>query len=250
LNNLNYYKVLGLKIDLVNQDKVYELLKKSIKKNHSHFITFRDVASLMRIKDDNELLDIQNNEVTISCADGWPIALIGRIHKKKFQRVTGPDFFKRFIENNKSGKHFLIGSSVQELIKIKNKILLNNKIEIVGLAAPKFNEINQIKIKRLANEIKKSEANIVWVGISSPKQELLISMLKKEVKINYCAVGAALDFYSSKQKRAPKILRKLYLEWLYRLINSPKRLWKRYLILSPKFVILVFYNLAKQWITR
>lgn len=234
------YYVLGVKIDYIELNELKNKVIKDLRNNINNFITFRDVASLMAVKNNTNLLKIQNTQVTISCADGWPIAYIGKTIFNKFKRVTGPDFFKNFIEEKNNYKHFFIGSTYENLNKLSKNINKITNTKIVGAISPIFDKTTNQQIIKIANKINSTKAQLVWVGISSPKQEILISKLRPLTNATFFAVGAALEFYTGKQKRAPKIFRYLLMEWFFRLITAPKRLGYRYLVLAPKFVILIF----------
>ena len=240
MNEIKNIKILGLKFSLIDKIKLIELLKQNIKKKIKTFVTFRDTSSLMLIRNDNKLLKIQNNEVTISIADGWPIELAARLNNISLKRIPGPDFFKSFIKIEMKLNHYFIGSSIDNLNYLKKKLENIKNINIVGIESPIFDELQENDFKRIAYSIKKNKAQVIWLAISSPKQELFISKLINLAPATYFAVGAAIDFYTGKQKRAPKLLRIIYLEWLFRLVNSPLRLGYRYLILAPKFFYLIF----------
>ena len=235
----NYY-VLGVKIDFIDLKELKNKVLNDLRNNINNFITFRDVASLMAIKKNAKLLTIQNTLVTISCADGWPIAYMGKTKFNKFKRVTGPDFFKIFIEEKNNFRHFFIGSTYENLNMLSKNINKITNTKIVGAISPIFDKITHKQIIKIANKINSTKAQVVWVGISSPKQEILISKLKPLTSATFFAVGAALEFYTGKQRRAPKIFRFLLMEWFFRLVTSPKRLGYRYLVLAPKFILLVF----------
>ena len=249
-NNLQKYYILGIKLHALNRDILYNLIVNNIHNKIFDFVTFRDVASLMKIKNDHELLNIQNNQVTISCPDGWPLSFIGKLkyNLTYLSQTTGPDFFSFFMRNSNDIKHYLLGSTLDNLNLLKNKVSTN--VKIVGISSPFYDEMNDESFKNLSKLINHSKADIVWVAISSPKQELLISKLKNLTNCTFLAVGAALEFYTGKQKRAPSIIRKIRLEWLFRLVSSPRRLWHRYLVLAPMFCILIFIDTLKELFSK
>ena len=99
------------------------------------------------------------------------------------------------------------------------------------------------ELKKLANEINELGVNIVWIGLSTPKQEIFASRLRKYTKVDFiCTVGAAFDFHTGNVIQAPKFLQNTGLEWLFRLVVEPKRLWRRYFEIVPKFI---YYNLIE-----
>ncbi len=97
------------------------------------------------------------------------------------------------------------------------------------------------EVKSLADKINSLNVNILWVGLSTPKQEIFAYRLSRYVNVDFiCTVGAAFDFWTGNLKRAPKWVQDIGMEWFFRLIMEPKRLWKRYAYVVPMFI---FYNL-------
>ena len=112
--------------------------------------------------------------------------------------------------------------------------------KIAGTSTPPFRPLTRAEDKDATARIVKSGAKIVWVGLSTPKQEWwMIEHVKRIPGATLIGVGAAFDFHTGEVKRAPKWMQKSGLEWFHRLISEPRRLWRRYLVLAPKFAWLV-----------
>ncbi|MCC5619621.1 WecB/TagA/CpsF family glycosyltransferase [Nostoc sp. CHAB 5836] len=162
------------------------------------------------------------------------------------QKISGSDFFPAFYtyhKNNKDIKIFLLGGPPGIAAKAKNNI--NNKVTreiIVGEYSPSFGFENNLKeCMEIVEMINKSEATVLAIGVGAPKQEKWIYTYKDKlpnVKI-FLAVGATINFEAGEVKRSPKFLSNLGLEWLYRLLSEPQRLWKRYLIEDLPFIYLI-----------
>jgi N-acetylglucosaminyldiphosphoundecaprenol N-acetyl-beta-D-mannosaminyltransferase len=164
------------------------------------------------------------------------------------KRIVGWDLFE--LEMNKlTGKKkvMFVGSSEKVLAKIHKKAaVVYPNLEIITYSPPfkhKFTPEDSIPI---VDAINSAQPDLLWIGMTAPKQELWISEYWDQLTIN-ChvgCIGAVFDFFSGNIKRAPKWWQNHSLEWLYRLIVEPKRMWKRYLIGNPLFV----YNIIKEWI--
>jgi N-acetylglucosaminyldiphosphoundecaprenol N-acetyl-beta-D-mannosaminyltransferase len=186
----------------------------------------------------------------INLPDGRPGALVGKIKGgRNMKQVTGPDFFRNLMElsSHTEIKHYFCGGKegVAEELKsnCENKFHNHN---IVGLYSPPFRNMTDEELKVLGDEINAKNTDIVWIGLSTPKQEFFAQRLSRFVKVHFLVtVGAAFDFHSDKLKEAPWIFQYFYLEWFYRLCMDPKRLWKRYIEIVPKFI---YYNIKELFI--
>ena len=183
----------------------------------------------------------------INLPDGMPSVWVGKAKgAKNMERCYGPDFFKNIIieSKNKNVNHFFCGGKegVAEELKRVCEEKYGNK-NIVGIYSPPFREIIDIELAELAQHINSLDTNIVWIGLSTPKQEIFASRLSKFTNVNFiCTVGAAFDFHTDKVKQAPAWVQKIGMEWFFRLMIEPKRLWKRYFEIVPLFI---WYNLLE-----
>src|SRR5690606_709595 len=146
----------------------------------------------------------------------------------KMERCYGPDFFRETMvaTNQKEIKHFFCGGKdgiAEELKKVCETKFAN--FNVVGTFSPPFREMKDDELKELAAKINALNTNIVWIGLSTPKQEIFAYSLSKFTNVNFiCTVGAAFDFHTGKVKQAPSWVQKMGLEWFFRLLMEPKRL--------------------------
>jgi len=186
----------------------------------------------------------------INLPDGMPCVWIGKLKgAKKMQRCYGPDFFREVIieSRNKNMKHFFCGGKdgVAEDLKIACQEKFNN-FNVVGTFSPPFREMTDEEFADLANKINGLKTDIVWIGLSTPKQEIFALHLSKYTNVHFlCTVGAAFDFHTGKVKQSPQWIQKIGMEWFYRLLIEPKRLWRRYLEIVPLFIWYNFIELLK-----
>ncbi|WP_425390058.1 WecB/TagA/CpsF family glycosyltransferase [Ekhidna sp.] len=178
--------------------------------------------------------------------DGMPGVWVGRLKgAKEMKRCYGPDFFEETMRAsaNSNLTHYLCGGN--EGVADSLKEVCENKFgaNIVGTFCPPFLQVKDYDYEEIAEQINQSNADIVWIGLSSPKQEAFASNLSKFTSVSYiCCVGAAFDFHIGNVKQAPNWIQKIGMEWFFRLLMEPKRLWKRYIEIVPLFI---YYNFAE-----
>lgn len=184
------------------------------------------------------------NQFYANLPDGMPGVWVGRSKgAKKMRRCYGPDFFAEMMRSSAHQKiqHYLCGGAegVAEKLKEACASKFNNK-KIVGTYCPPFKEVEEYDYRGIAEQINATGADIVWVGISTPKQEQFAKHLSEFTDVHFLVtVGAAFDFHIGRVKQAPGWMQKFGLEWLYRLSVEPRRLYKRYFEIVPKFL---FYS--------
>jgi len=174
----------------------------------------------------------------------WPINLTS---KKKFERLAGADIFDTLVENDKILKHFFIGGTLEVLDKMSENIhKINNDFQICGLFSPPFSPIDEWDLNKIAKLIVDSKADMVWVGLGFPKQEIFMQKIKPLIPgVSMYGAGAIFQWTAGEIKRAPKAWQSSGFEWLWRLFQDPKRLWKRYFQDNTIFIFLFLYQLIK-----
>lgn len=177
--------------------------------------------------------------------DGMPGVWVGRYFKgaSDMQRMRGPDFFRSLITRSASTavRHYFCGGKEGVANKLRDACAEKfGNHNIVGTYCPPFRALTEDEWEGLANDITASGADVVWIGISTPKQERFAYDLSKRVKVHYIAtVGAAFDFHTGSVREAPVVVQKSGLEWFYRMLLDPKRLARRYAEVVPLFL---YYN--------
>lgn len=168
----------------------------------------------------------------------------------KIKKIAGADIFQYLIsEMNKcGGKCFFLGSTIDTLKKIKSR--LNNEYSniIIEYYSPPYKpEFSQDENETILERINNFKPDILFVGMTAPKQEMWVHMHKRQINSNIiCSIGAVFDFYASTTKRAPDWMIYLGLEWFFRLIMEPRRMWKRYLVGNSIFIWLVLKEKLRQ----
>jgi N-acetylglucosaminyldiphosphoundecaprenol N-acetyl-beta-D-mannosaminyltransferase len=158
------------------------------------------------------------------------------------ERVYGPDLMLAVFGHfeGKGWKHFFYGGEPGVADELANTMRARfPALQIVGTYSPPFRDLTEVEKAQVTAMINESQADIVWVGISSPKQEFWMAEHKDRLEGNVLiGVGAAFDFLSGRKRQAPRWMQKTGLEWLFRWLQEPRRLWPRY-SQYPRFVWLV-----------
>ena len=183
--------------------------------------------------------------------DGMPAVWMGRLRgHKEMERCYGPDFFKAVMIASAGLpiNHFFCGGKegvADELKKVAEEKWGNKNV--VGTFSPPFRQMNSDEYWSLAKHIINVKTDFIWVGLSTPKQEYFADALASRLNVCYIAtVGAAFDFHTGRVRQAPKWIQKIGMEWFFRLCMEPKRLFRRYLEIVPKFIIFAIADLFKK----
>jgi len=173
--------------------------------------------------------------------DGMPLAwwVRGAGHPEA-DRVCGPEFMPLMFETLRNRRHFFFGSTEKTLRDLILRVREQYPdAEIVGSISPPFRQVTDQEDAEIVRTINDSNADIVWVGLSTPKQERWMAAHREKLTAPaLIGVGAAFDMQAGHISRAPKFIRRTGFEWAYRLMLEPRRLWRRYLVNNPAFILL------------
>ncbi|WP_298815299.1 WecB/TagA/CpsF family glycosyltransferase [uncultured Chloroflexus sp.] len=179
----------------------------------------------------------------LNLPDGQPIVWLGRLKgAKAMQRCYGPDFFAalmRATAHDRTICHYLCGGKPGVAIELQQVCArkFGNK-QVVGAVSPPFRPLAEQEFRALGAEIDRAGASVVWIGMSTPKQERFAVELARCTNARFIiTVGAAFDFHTGRVRQAPAWMQHAGLEWLFRLSVEPKRLYRRYIEVVPLFLI-------------
>lgn len=231
--------ILGVNINVTNMNKTVDYICSNIDILKGNYICVSNVHTTVMSYENEEYRNIQNSGA-MALPDGGPLSFVSR--KRGFkgaERVTGPDLMLEIfkISKEKNLKHYFYGSTQQTLDELKDKLF--NKypdIEIVGMYSPPFRKLTREEDYRVIKEINDSNADFIWIGLGAPKQEVWMYEHKNKINGLMIGVGAGFDYHAEKINRAPEWMQRYSLEWLYRLLQDPKRLFKRYVETNTKFI--------------
>ncbi|WP_373231287.1 WecB/TagA/CpsF family glycosyltransferase [Cohnella sp.] len=240
-----------LPFDNFNYEDLMLYIDSLIQSGESAYIVTCNVDHLIKLKKDEHFRRVYSEAGSI-VADGMPIVWASRILRKPLkQRVSGADMLRKLGRSleERSYRMFFLGASEGVAEKAKQQLLtVFPKLQIVGTHSPSYGfERNEEENERIIKIIREAKPDIVWVGVGAPKQEKWIHNYHRRYGTSVSiGVGAAFDFISGNVKRAPLLVQKLGLEWLWRLFQEPKRLWKRYLIDDMQFLGLLLKEIKKE----
>lgn len=234
--------ILGVNIAVTNMKSVISYLTKNLEKLRGEYVCVSNVHTTVLAYNDRKYRNIQNN-AAIAVPDGKPLSLVCRIRGYKgAQRVAGPDLMPEILSlSEKEGyTHYFYGSTEQTLASLeKNMRERYPKLKIAGTYSPPFRRLTEEEDREVIKRINDAKPDFIWVGLGAPKQERWMYEHKGKIEGIMLGVGAAFDFHAGTAKRAPKWMQECYLEWLYRLIQDPRRLLKRYVRSNIQFIWLI-----------
>lgn len=237
------YNILGTNINVTNIEDTVNKIVKDINNIKGEYICVSNVHTIVMGTENQHYKDIQNNSY-MSLPDGKPLSMV--INGKNpgtCRRVTGPDIMERLFEvSEKEGySHYFYGSTEETLeLLMKSVTKKHPKLRIAGAYSPPFRPLKDEEEAIIIKEINSIKPDILWVGLGAPKQEIWMHNHRNKIDSLMIGVGAGFDYHAGKIKRAPKWIQNLSLEWFFRLLQEPKRLWKRYLYTNIKFLYLLF----------
>lgn len=230
--------ILGVRIAAIDMKTALAYIQEHLRELSGNYICISNVHTTVTSYEDAEYRKIQNGGA-LALPDGKPLSVLCR--KRGFagaDRVTGPDLMREIFERSeKCGyRHYFYGSTPETLSVLEQKLKEQWHLNIVGLESPPFRALTEEEDARAVERINEAEADFVWIGLGAPKQERWMAANQGRVQGLMIGVGAGFDYFAGNIKRAPMWMQKLSLEWLYRLLQDPKRLFKRYLVTNTKFL--------------
>ena len=232
--------ILKTDIAVANMPKVVDYLCRNIGDIKGKYICVSNVHTTVMAFRDEAYRCVQNGAL-LALPDGKPLSMVSR--RRGFRgakRVPGPDLMAEMfkISAEKGFKHYFYGSTEETLAKLKENLEKEYPgIDIAGMYSPPFRPLTDEEDAECIKRINESGADFIWVGLGAPKQEKWMAAHENKVNGLMLGVGAGFDFHAGTVKRAPKWIQELCLEWLYRLFQDPKRLFKRYLSTNLTFII-------------
>ena len=233
----------GAKLTVTTYAELLQITDELIAKkpNEPYRYNFCNVHVVMMTLENPKLKAAVNHPKALSVTDGmplvWAIRKLGKIPME--DRVYGPTFFEKALKHRPGEiKHFLYGSTEETVAALLDKAKKEiPDLNVVGTYIPPFRPLTEEEKKELIDQINASGADIVWVCLGAPKQEVFIDEIAPKLNVPImAAVGAAFAFYAGKTSQAPAFLQKIGMEWFYRLLMEPRRLFVRYFKYNPWYL--------------
>jgi len=232
--------VLGVGVHALNLRTAVEVLQTAIETRTKGYVCVTGVHGVSEAQSDAVFRSILNRAF-LNTPDGMPMVWIGRNSGfREMDRVYGPDLLLEVCQASESTgwRHFFYGGGPGTADALAATLQSKYpKLQIVGTHTPPFRPLTPDELKDLQAQIAATRPDIIWVGLSTPKQENFMSSHIECLDVPIMiGIGAAFDLISGKVRQSPRWIQRSGFEWLYRLIQEPRRLWKRYLKNNPLFV--------------
>lgn len=201
------------------------------------YICVSNVHTTVTGYEEEDYRNIQNT-AALALPDGKPLSLYSKKHGfPEAERVTGPDLMGELFARDNGLRHYFYGGK-EETIQVLSEKLPREypSLQISGMVSPPFRPLTKEEDERELQKMNDAKADIIWIGLGAPKQERYMYEHRGKVNGVMIGVGAGFDYYAGTIKRAPMWMQKLSLEWLYRLMQDPKRLFRRYFATNFKFL--------------
>jgi N-acetylglucosaminyldiphosphoundecaprenol N-acetyl-beta-D-mannosaminyltransferase len=235
--------VLGIPVSALAMDDALATIDEWIAKNERNYVCTLDVHALMESQSAPDVRAIYRSAAMVT-PDGMPLVwLLRRIGYRSAQRICGPDLMPAlFVQSERRGyRHFLYGSSEATLALLQEKLTLKFPgAKIVGRYSPPFRALTGEEERETDRLLNGAGPDIVWVGLGAPKQDRWMAAHRPALKAPVLiGVGGAFDMMAGKVARAPRFLQQTGCEWMFRLVQEPRRLWRRYLESNSKFAMML-----------
>lgn len=232
--------ILGVFIDPLNMPTAISTIEQHVLEQHRQYVCICTVHTVMECQRDAAYRDAVNG-AGLRTPDGMPLVWLSRrAGHRGVERVYGPDLMLALCERSAmtGHRHFFYGGAPGVADELADRMSERFPgLQVAGTHSPPMLPVGALEADDTLESMNRAKADIVWVGLGTPKQDWWVanhrSLLEAPVLI---AVGAAFDFHTGRVRQAPRWMQRNGLEWLYRLSQDPRRLWKRYLVYNSLFV--------------
>jgi N-acetylglucosaminyldiphosphoundecaprenol N-acetyl-beta-D-mannosaminyltransferase len=227
-------------IDATSWQEAVDTLLQWAKERQSRYVCICNVHVAVTAKQNPEFCRVLN-EADMATPDGMPIAwVLQRMGFPGQERINGPDLMWRLCEHaaEKGLAIFFYGSTQETLARLTHNLKTAfPQLVIAGVCSPPYRLLSDKEDQEMTDLINSSGAQVLFVGLGCPKQEFWMAAHRGKIRAVMIGVGAAFDYHAGTVKRAPLWIQRSGLEWLFRLMSEPKRLWKRYLVTNSLFLM-------------
>jgi N-acetylglucosaminyldiphosphoundecaprenol N-acetyl-beta-D-mannosaminyltransferase len=241
--------IVDMRVDPTSYDRAARLISTWARERASKYVCVATVNNVMESYDSASFRSVMN-QADLVTPDGmplvWGLRLLGH---KSATRVYGPDLTPVVLEMAASDgiPVGFYGASEATLALLQARILERfPALQIVYAYSPPFRPLTPEEDEQVVEDINRSGARILFVGLNTPKQDFWMAAHKDRVQAVMLGVGAAFDFLAGTKSQAPRWMMRLGMEWFFRLVTEPRRLWKRYLKHNPRFVVLFAAQLLRR----
>lgn len=242
--------IIGVPVSVVNMSTTLDIIEDGLNSGiaRGEYICVSNVHTTVMAHDDSAYCQVQS-ESFLTLPDGKPLALAGSRVAPEMDRVTGPDLMREIFAkpSMQAYSHYFYGNTASNVGALIEKLHFDYPdLKIAGFEPSIFRPLSENEEVDLCRRIESSQADFVWVGLGAPRQEMLCAQLKGRTHALMVGVGGAFNVLAGITPEAPRWMQNASLEWLYRLAQEPKRLFKRYASTNTRFL----YLLAKEGCSR
>lgn len=229
----------SVRVDRYGPSELPALVSSYLECGRSHVVHFLPAHPMVLAEQDESYRDVLNRG-DLNLIDGASVALAVLLQGQLCARTTGSDALAMLPEWGLTSDvgHYLYGSTPDVVEKLRGRLEDEHPgIRIAGAESPPFRELTDDELEDAATRIREQGTDLLWIGLGTPKQDLVADRLRalNAAPVILC-VGAAFDFAAGTTRRAPAWMRSIGLEWAFRLVIEPRRLWRRYLIGNARFI--------------
>lgn len=232
-------EIMGVRIAAINMGWLLKFTDEHIKELSGDYMCVSNVHTTVMSYEDERYRAVQNNGI-MAIPDGGPLSTVGRKRGHEMMvRTTGPSYMGEIfkVSAEKGYRHYFYGSTDETLEKLHQELTKQYPgLQIAGMYSPPFRPTSEEEDAVIIERINETKPDFVWIGLGAPKQEKWMAAHQGRVEGFMVGVGAGFDYFAGNIERAPEWMQKHNLEWVYRLIQDPKRLFKRYMITNTKFI--------------
>jgi N-acetylglucosaminyldiphosphoundecaprenol N-acetyl-beta-D-mannosaminyltransferase len=242
--------LLGIGISPINLDDAVATIERWIGERSRNYVCVTGVHGVMESRRDQRLRSIHNQAGMVT-PDGMPLVWVLRLFgRSRTQRVYGPDLMRKMtaVSSRLGYRQFYYGGAAGVADEL-TKVLVNAypELQVAGTLCPPFRELTPEEDQAVVDAINAARPHIVWVGLSTPKQEIWMARHLGRIEAPVMVgVGAAFDFLAGTKRQAPRWMQRSGLEWLFRLCSEPRRLWRRYAYIVPGFTVLAAGEIVRR----
>jgi N-acetylglucosaminyldiphosphoundecaprenol N-acetyl-beta-D-mannosaminyltransferase len=235
-----YANVLGVRVSAINMDCAINMADRWIANGNAGYACVTAVHVVMEAQKDRSYLQILN-DAAFNLPDGMPLSWVGWLQgHREMDRVTGPGFMLAMCQLSveRGYRNFFYGGEPGVAEELRESLQGRFPgLQVTGTYTPPFRNLNCEEERELHALVREARPHIIWVGLGAPKQERFMAQFVDQLEVPLMVgVGAAFDYHTGRLRDCSDWIKRSGLQWLHRLAQDPKRLWKRYLYAIPAFL--------------
>lgn len=243
------FDVVGTQVSAVTPEALVAAVRGWQGDGRVHVVCFADANSLINARENPAMRDALAAADVVS-PDGTPLMVVGRLLRRaKVRKTSGPDFLEAYCAATAGtgARHFFVGGGPGVAVSLGERLAARYRgLLVAGSYSPPRFPLTDAQNDEMLDVIAATQPDVVWVGLGAPKQEIWMAQNRHRLSgMTLLGVGAAFDFSAGRVKRAPRWMQKSGLEWIYRVVQEPGRLFRRYASTVPRFLGLVLLQMVR-----